>query len=161
MFKNRIRNVAVAISTVIVLAMATFLVPRRYALVPMLLLVCFVGPAQRVVVATLDFNFLRLMVLAGWMRVLVRGEIRGWQWRSLDAVVLAWAICATLISTVLHTTFAAFILRLGLLYDAVGLYFLCRFVVRSFDDLRAFAQSAALISVPGRMLNPTCSSPRR
>ena len=102
----------------VVLGAATFLVPRRYALVPMLILVCFVGPAQRIVVATLDFNFLRLMVLAGWARVLLRGEMWGWRWRPLDTVVLAWAICATLLATVLHTTMSAFIMRLGLLYDA-------------------------------------------
>ena len=132
----------------VVLGAATLLVPRRYALVPMLILVCFVGPAQRIVVATLDFNFLRLMVLAGWARVLLRGEMWGWRWRPLDTVVLAWAICATLLATFLHTTLAAFIMRLGLLYDAIGLYFLCRLLVRSFDDLRVFAQCAALVSLP-------------
>ncbi len=63
-------------------------------------------------------------------------------------MVLAWAICATLLATLLHTTLSAFILRLGLLYDAVGLYFLCRLIVRSFSDLRVFAQCAALISLP-------------
>ncbi len=136
----------------VVLGAATLLVPRRYALVPMLILVCFVGPAQRIVVATLDFNFLRLMVLAGWARVLLRGEMWGWRWRPLDTVVLAWAICATLLATLLHTTLSAFIMRLGLLYDAIGLYFLCRFVVRGFDDLRVFAQCAALISLPVAVL---------
>lgn len=136
----------------VALGAATILVPRRYALVPMLILVCFIGLAQRIVVATLDFNFLRLMMLAGWARVLLRGEMRGWRWRPLDTVVMAWAICATLIATVLHTTLAAFIMRLGLLYDAIGLYFLCRLLVRGFDDLRVFAQCAALISLPVAVL---------
>lgn len=136
----------------IVLGAATFVVPRRYALVPMLILVCFVGPAQRIVIATLDFNFLRLMVMAGWARVLLRGEMWGWRWRPLDTVVLTWAICATLLATLLHTTMSAFIMRLGLLYDAVGLYFLCRLIVRSFSDLRVFAQCAALISLPVAVL---------
>ena len=138
----------IGLMLLLVLGAATFLVPRRYALVPMLILVCFVGPAQRIVIATLDFNFLRIMVLAGWARVLLRGEIWGWRWRPLDTVVLAWAFCATLLATFLHTSMSAFIMRLGLLYDAVGLYFLCRFVVRSFSDLRVFAQCAALISLP-------------
>jgi len=132
----------------VVLGSISFLVPRRYALVPMLILVCFIGPAQRIVIATLDFNFLRLMVMVGWARVLLRGEMWGWRWKPLDTVVLAWAICATVLATLLHTTLAAFITRLGLLYDAVGLYFLSRILVRSFSDLRVFAQCAALISIP-------------
>ncbi len=136
----------------VVLGAATLLVPRRYALVPMLILVCFVGPTQRIVVATLDFNFLRILVMAGWGRVLLRGEMWGWRWRPLDTVVLSWAICATLLATVLHASLSAFIMRLGLLYDAVGLYFLCRLTVRSFSDLAVFAQCAALISLPVAVL---------
>lgn len=129
-------------------AAATFLVPRRYALVPTLVLVCFVGSTQRIVIATLDFNFLRLMVLVGWTRVILRGEYAGWRWKRLDSVVLAWAICSTVVATMLHSNFESFITRLGLLYDAVGLYFLVRILVRGFCDLRTFAQWAAIISLP-------------
>lgn len=129
-------------------AAATILVPRRYALVPTLVLVCFVGPAQRIVIATLDFNFLRLMVLVGWTRVILRAEYAGWRWKRLDSVVLAWAICSTVVATMLHSNFESFITRLGLLYDAIGLYFLARILVRGFCDLRTFAQWAAIISLP-------------
>ncbi|MHC4082292.1 MAG: hypothetical protein ACYSU2_13335, partial [Planctomycetota bacterium] len=41
---------------IVLLGVATILVPRRYALVPALILACFVAPAQRIVLASLDFN---------------------------------------------------------------------------------------------------------
>jgi hypothetical protein len=133
---------------IILLGMATIVVPRRYALVPALILACFVAPAQRIVLATLDFNFVRIMVLFGWARVMLRGEIAGFRWKPLDTLVVAWGVCATVTATILYGTVAALILRLGLLYEAIGIYFLCRFVVRDWQDVLAFARSAAIISAP-------------
>ncbi|MHC4416213.1 MAG: hypothetical protein ACYS0G_13105 [Planctomycetota bacterium] len=138
----------IAVVALLMLGAATLVVPRRYALVPALILACFVAPAQRIVLTTLDFNFLRLIVLFGWARVLLRGETTAFRWRTLDTAVIAWVICATVTATLLNATTAAFINRLGILYDAIGIYFLCRFLVRDWEDVHAFARSAALISLP-------------
>ena len=102
------------------LALTVLVAPRRFALVPLIVLACFVSPAQRVVVTTFDFNFLRILVLCGWIRVLIRHELTGWRWKPLDVAVLTWALFATVTATLLHATMAAFVNRLGLLYDAVG-----------------------------------------
>ncbi|MHC4348239.1 MAG: hypothetical protein ACYS15_06895, partial [Planctomycetota bacterium] len=45
-------------------------------------------------------------------------------------------------------TAAAFINRLGMLYEAIGTYFLCRALVRDWQDLLTFARCAAIISAP-------------
>jgi hypothetical protein len=136
------------IVAILLLGVASIVVPRRYALVPALILACFVAPAQRIVLATLDFNFLRIMVFFGWARVLLRDEIAGFRWKRLDTLVVAWGCCATVTATILHGTVAALILRLGLLYDAIGIYFLCRFLVRDWQDVLAFARCAAIVSAP-------------
>jgi hypothetical protein len=136
------------IVAILLLGVATLVVPRKYALVPALVLACFVAPAQRIVIASLDFNFLRVMVFFGWARVLARGEIAGFRWKLLDTLVVAWGCCATVTATILYGTAAAFINRLGLLYEAIGIYFLCRVLVRDWEDVKAFARCAAIISVP-------------
>jgi hypothetical protein len=138
----------IGIIALLVLGVATLIVPRRYALVPMLVLACFVAPAQRVVIATLDFNFLRIMILLGWIRIIARGEMVRLTWKPLDTVLVAWAVCAMVTATLLQATGAALINRLGHLYDAIGLYFLCRYLVRDWRDVRMFAQCAAIISIP-------------
>jgi hypothetical protein len=132
----------------IVLGVMTFFVPRRFGLLPILLLACFVASAQRIVFATLDFNLLRILVLLAWARVLVRGEVRGWQWNMLDVLVLLWVGIGTVTYMLLYGTLDAFVYRLGMMYDAIGLYFLCRVMVRDHRDIRNFAFCAALISVP-------------
>ena len=53
---------------------------RRHSALPFILLSCLVPSAQRVVILTLDFTFLRLLVLAGCVRILMRGEYSGSAW---------------------------------------------------------------------------------
>ncbi len=133
---------------VTVLGLAMIVVPRRYAIIPMLIMACFVAPAQRVVIATLDFNLLRLMVLFGCVRVMARGELKGLSFRAVDAVMILWAISGTVAMTLLYVTPAALIQRLGASYDALGMYFLFRCLVRDFKDLEAIATGAAWLSLP-------------
>jgi len=114
----------------------------------MLIMACFISPAQRIVIATMDFNLLRLMILFGWCRVFLYGEMRGFKWKSLDVVVVAWAVIATIVVTLREVTVSALFYRLGLTFDAVGMYLLFRILIRSWKDLECLMIAAAIISVP-------------
>ncbi len=140
-----------AFIAVLLFGVTMLLAPRRYALLPLLALACFTASAQVIVIATLDFNLLRIMVLIGWFRVVIRGEHMGWQFKTIDGVVIAWVLCSAVASSLLHMTVPALIQKLGNTYDAVGMYFLFRVLVRNWSDIRAFAQGAALISIPVAM----------
>jgi hypothetical protein len=133
---------------IVLLGICMLLAPRRYALLPLLIMTCFVPSAQRIVIATLDFNFVRIMVLFGWFRIIFRNELAGFRWKSLDSAVVVWAMCATILGSLLHTTVAQTILQLGRLYDAIGLYFVCRCLVRNWADIFTLARATAVISVP-------------
>ena len=74
---NRTTLHPLGVFALLVLSIAALTAPRRYALVPMLIMACFVATAQRVVFATLDFNFLRVLILVGWVRVVLRRETGG------------------------------------------------------------------------------------
>jgi hypothetical protein len=141
----------IGLALLVALGLATIMAPRRYALVPLLLMACLVPSAQRFVITTLDFNFLRVLVLLGWLRILVRGEWARFRWNRLDSVVTLWVVCAAITATVLHGTLVVLVRRLGIAYDAIGLYFMCRVLVRDWSDIRAFAQCAALVSIPAAM----------
>ena len=114
----------------------------------MLILACFISPAQRLVIATMDFNLLRLMILFGWCRVFLYGEVRGFKWKGLDVVVVMWAVVATIVVTLREVTVSALFYRLGLTFDAVGMYLLFRILIRSWKDLECLMIAAAVISVP-------------
>jgi hypothetical protein len=130
------------------LALALFFVPRRWAFLPLVLLACFVSSAQRVMVAGLNFDFLRLLVMAGWIRVLVRGEARGLAWNLIDTCVLLYAVIGVTTHSVLHADWDAVKYRLGWAYDVIGLYFLCRFLLQGLPDPRLVAKAFVVASVP-------------
>lgn len=138
----------VGLAAVMVLGLVMLLVPRRYAIVPFLIMACFVASRQRIVVLTLDFNLLRVLVLFGWMRIFLRAETIGFVWKSLDTVLLLWAISSTAAYTLLYGTQEALINRLGFMFDAAGMYFLFRVLIRNWDDVFAIMHAVIIISIP-------------
>lgn len=136
------------LAMVIVCGLATLAVPRKYALWPTILIACMVASAQRIVIATLDFSLLRIMVLFGWTRLILHGETAGFRWRPLDVWIVLWAASALTFSTILYGTFSHFVNRLGYAFDAVGMYFLFRMLIRDWEDLERTVLGLILISIP-------------
>ncbi len=142
----------VGLVAVILMGIAVLVLPRRYSLVPFLVMACFIAPTQRLVLMTLDFNLLRLLILFGWARVFMSGEGSGFKWNRLDSLIVLWTLSGTLILTLREATLAGFVYRLGMMYDAIGLYFLFRILIRSWTDVEAIIACAAVISVPVAMI---------
>ena len=137
---------------VVVLGLAVLSVNRRYAALPFVAMACFVSPAQRIVIATLDFNLLRLLVLAGWLRLAMRGEYTGMRWRKLDSLVITWGVTSAIAYILLRGTFGAFVFRAGQLYDIFGMYLFFRCVVRGWADVDRVVRFAALLAIPMAVL---------
>jgi hypothetical protein len=137
-----------ALAALIALALALVVVPRRFAIFPMIVLACFIPDAQRIVVSGLDFKFLRILVLAGWIRLLIRGELSGFKPKALDLALVLWVLCSSTMHIVLDGTVEAAINRLGFAFDALGLYFLFRFLIRGWGDVGRTVQGFILIGVP-------------
>ena len=138
----------IGLVAIIVLGTAMLLLPRRYAVWPMIIMSCFVAPAQRIAVFTLNFDLLRIMVIFGTARLLARKEWRRFRWRGLDSVLLAFAVTGTGVYLLQHGTMEAAKYKLGFMYDMLGMYFLFRCLVREREDLVQVAVGFALISVP-------------
>ena len=65
---------APSLVAVIGLCIAVFAVPRKYLLMPYIVAACLVPMDQRILIADLDFTALRFCVLAGFLRMGLRGE---------------------------------------------------------------------------------------
>ncbi len=147
-FANQTTLHPLGMAAVLVLGVAMLLVPRRYALLPLIVMACFVAPAQRIVIVGSDFTLLRIMVLFGWVRLVLHGELRGLVWKPLDSAIVMWAVAGTLAQALLFGTAAALVNRLGAAFDALGLYFLCRCLLRTWDDLCRTVLSFAVVALP-------------
>jgi len=123
---------------------------RDRAVLPVMLVLCLIPVAQRVVVASLGFNMLRILILLGWSRILYRGEARNIRWCRLDTVFVAYLASGTLAYVIREGNFGALIYRLGVIFDACGIYFMLRALLRSSTDvLRAALQMALIASLLG------------
>jgi len=138
----------IGLLAVLALGFATLLLPRRLALIPILIMACFVPIAQRVVVATLDFNLLRIMVLFGWARLVLCREYAGFTLRGIDIALIAWAIAGAVAMSLVEGTLETVINRAGMVFDALGMYLLFRVLIRSWAEAESLTRAIAVLSVP-------------
>ncbi|MCB9878037.1 MAG: hypothetical protein H6835_10590 [Planctomycetes bacterium] len=129
----------VGVMALAALAALTMLVPRRWCALPIILLLCFIPAGQRVVIATVDFTFVRLLMMVVWSRLFLRRDLRPLVWNNLDRAMLVWAVVMIVTGTLLGWTLSIFVNRVGVAVDTLMVYFFFRLVIRSHRDLAAIA----------------------
>ena len=121
----------------VALALAVFIMPRKFFLLPFILAACFVPADQRIIIMELDFTVLRIVILAGIIRLVLYGETVPMRLTRFDYLILAWGLVGSIVMTIRWLDAEHAINRLGFLFDLVGLYWIGRQKLRSWDDLRA------------------------
>src|SRR3989304_3907608 len=107
----------------LLMGMLVILLPRRLALLPIIITSCYVTLGQQVVVASLNFTMMRLIILVGWVRILIRREYGSLDINAIDKVIILWVVSSVATYTLLYQTTGAFINRLGFTYNSMGMYF--------------------------------------
>lgn len=130
------------------LVVCVLLFERRRALTPVIAGGLFITQLQRVVIAGLDLDIIRLLIVALWIRILLRGEHKSFRLNSLDKAVGLWAIVSTVAYVALWKTGGALMYRLGWAFDAVAAYAAVRVLVRGTDDIRVIAKALLVLAVP-------------
>jgi hypothetical protein len=124
-----------------------FLLPRRWAPLPLLLGACYMTLGQGVLLGPFHFTFIRIIVGIGIARVIARRE---WASRmnGLDWLMLVWALWALVSSAFHKDPTAELIFHLGLIYNACGIYFLLRAFCRSAEDVELLCCITAMVLAP-------------
>lgn len=132
--------------------LAVLLLSRRHALWPLLAMSSAVPTGQRVAVLTLDFNLIRLVLLAYGVRILIRGERLASRLTLTDRLLIGWLACRICAYTALHGTTGAFVYQAGQLYDFLGIYFVARVYMRTPTEVRTTWNRLAMVSLPVALL---------
>ena len=114
----------------------------------MIVIACFVVPSQRIVVGGLVFALMRIIIIVGMLRVLIRREYKGVTWHRLDLAVLIFILLRTFIAAVGDFPPAEFIQRLGGALDSLGMYFTCRCLIRQWPDVFTTVRGFIWIGIP-------------
>jgi hypothetical protein len=136
------------VAVVFLLALFALFLDRRKALVPLLIAACAIPMAQRLIVFGADFTMLRILIAVYLGRVIFRGEFRSTAWNRLDTAVVLWSACGTMVMFLAEGTLQALVYRLGWSFDMLGVYFVGRFLIRDWLDLKFAAIALAKLSVP-------------
>lgn len=138
----------VALAALAVLAVAALVVPRRWIVAPMAVLICFIPEGQRLVLAGFDFDFIRLLAIVLWTRLLLRSEILPIGVNHMDRAFLLWVASMMVAGCVLNPTLGGFVNRLGFGFDSLSLYFFFRQAIRTLDDLARVATTFMVLGLP-------------
>ena len=95
---------------------------------------------------------LRILIVAYFARVMIRGEFRSIGWNRLDTAMLLWSICGTAVTSLAHGSLPVLVNRLGWSFDMLGIYFIGRFLIRSWSDVKFVASALAVLSLPVAIL---------
>jgi hypothetical protein len=138
---------SIALSFVVLNALALLVLPRRWAPVPLLAGACYITLSQGINAGPFSFTVIRILAAVGFIRIIIRGERLPGGINRVDCLMLLWAIwlCA---SGALHTADVGLVFRLGMVYNACGFYFLLRVFCCSIQDVTRVCRAVAFLLAP-------------
>jgi hypothetical protein len=122
--------------------------PRKYAIVPLLLGVFTISLGQVVLLGGIHFTVLRILILVGLIRAVVSRETMfGGGFNMIDRLVTLWAFSALIIFSLQWMETPAVIKSLGDFLDALGGYYVVRFLIRDLEDVKRAIKAMVVVSV--------------
>ena len=116
---------------------------RRNAVGDMLAIAAFVPLGQEITLLGLHMYFLRILVLVGFCRLLLKRETEGFRLVAVDKLFIWWV----LIGFVCELLRGGGAQTFGAVYDAVGVYFLIRIWTRTGEDVLAHLRLLAFVAI--------------
>lgn len=139
---------AIGITFLLINIALLMMLPRRWAPLPLMIGACYMTLGQGIEIGPFHFTVIRLLVAAGVIRIILRGERLGEGMNVMDWLMVAWAAWA-LISSIFHNDpSGALVFRLGLIYNACGIYFLLRVFCQSLEDVIGSCRITVVLLIP-------------
>ena len=138
----------IAILFLVATGLALLALPRQWAAMPLLAGALYMTLGQGIELGPFNFPVVRLLVAVGVVRVLLRGELKALGLNGLDAMLLAWAAWAVASSLFYDDVPQVLVNRLGMTYNALGMYFLLRCFCQSLDDVVRVCRLTSILLLP-------------
>lgn len=139
---------ALGLYVTIIFGIITLFLPKKYAFIPLLAIGVTMTLGQIWYVAGMNFSIMRIIVLFSIMRVIIRKEFQGITFNEIDKAIVIFVAANVIVYTARDGTSEAFVNRLGFGYNALGIYFIFRFLVRSEEDIQRVIKVMAILVLP-------------
>ncbi len=137
----------IGVTILIACGITILMQPRERVILPLIFFMLAIPSVQRIVILTLDFSFIRILIMLTLARMMIRGEGRGFKMEKPDVAILYWMVWA-IISFYFLRGPSGLITRTGYMLDVVGAYFIGRVYVRSIGDIHRLALTLGMIAIP-------------
>ena len=146
-------NLHPAILIALVLAIVLILLlPRKYVVIPLLLLSIPIPSAQMLMIGAFHFQLFRILIVFVWIRMIWQryvkeGKTSEIHFNVVDISVIAYSVVYVLAFTLLWQEQQAFLDSLGRFYNIVGFYIAFRFFIRDKEDTERVIKVLALVAI--------------
>jgi len=128
--------------------LAVLVSSKKYVIIPLLVIITLIPSAQRIVVVSLDFSFVRIILLFTIFRIFNRKEYRNISFEKPDRYIRIWAIWSVIAYGVLVGELSGSVTRIGYMIEAIGAYFIGRVYLRSIDDFKQLVTLLGYFAIP-------------
>lgn len=129
-------------------AIALLALPRRWAPIPLLAAACYMTLGQGFDIGPFRFTVIRLLVLVGALRVVLRAEFLVGGINRVDWLVVAWSLWMMFASFFHEGDGSGPVFASGIVFNIAGMYFLLRIFCQSTEDLVGLVQITAFLLLP-------------
>ncbi|MGA2424379.1 MAG: hypothetical protein ABSG07_10265 [Terriglobales bacterium] len=140
----------VVLAALVLAVVLIFVLPRRFAVVPLLLTMLLTPSGQNLYIGGVHLFVTRLLILAGLVRVITSKAPAGFLPRglaTLDKIFLVWALYRATAVILLFGQTGAIVNQVGFLLDALGGYFVLRSLIREEQDVQTLVKIFAVVAV--------------
>jgi hypothetical protein len=126
-----------------------FALPRGGALLGVLGGTCYVSQFEGVDVSGFHMYAIRIVCLVALARTVARGELAAIRFNAIDKSVVIFCMYSSVVFIV-RSGFSgsAIVGQLGIIYNLLVAYFVCRALVQDYEDFTGFLSLAAVFIVP-------------
>jgi hypothetical protein len=132
----------------VICAMVLMKQPRERLMLPLILFMIAIPSAQRVVIATLDFSFVRILIILLLVRMVIRHDHRYFKQQKPDVTLFWWMGCGIITYGLLIGNISGAITRTGYMFDTVGAYYLGRVYIQTTQDIQRIAVVLGFVAIP-------------
>ena len=126
-------------------SLIVFAAPRRIAVLGVFLSVCYITQGQIVDVGGFHFFAQRIVLLAGFVRILTRGELKKLKLNKIDWALLAYAIFTAIVAGIRLGVWQE---QVGTTYNILLSYFVFRCLITSWEDIQELLPKLAILIIP-------------
>jgi hypothetical protein len=125
--------------------LAVAILPRRGAALGLFAAVCYITQGQMIDVGGFHFTSVRFVLLAGFIRVVAKGELRSSPLNMIDKVLILFALVTMIVSSVRMGVWQE---QVGNAYNLLLSYFVLRGLVADWEEAQELFAGLAVLIVP-------------